>query len=226
VDPTGYYFPGYPAPPADAYLYHIKQYAFLRGLDISGTGVRNDFTVPDPKERAASLAHIKEWVHAAAAMDAPVLRVFTGRENPEGVERTEVREWIIEGLQAAATYGEQYGVMIVLQNHNEFIKTADEVLYVRERIATPWFGLNVDIGSLPTGDPYEEIAKLAPYAYTWQIKENLNRGGVEEKTDLEKIAQILKESGYRGYIPIETLGEGDPKIKVRRFLEEVRTAIA
>jgi len=34
-----------------------------------------------------------------------------------------------------------------------------------------WFGLNVDIGSLRTGDPYEEIARLAPHACTWQVKE-------------------------------------------------------
>src|SRR3990172_7659718 len=44
VDATGYYFPGYPDTPADEYIYHIKRKAFLLGLDISGTGVRNDFT--------------------------------------------------------------------------------------------------------------------------------------------------------------------------------------
>src|SRR5687767_2969206 len=43
VDLTGYYFPGYPAVPSDDYLYHIKRKAFRLGLDISGTGVRNDF---------------------------------------------------------------------------------------------------------------------------------------------------------------------------------------
>ena len=35
-----------------------------------------------------------------------------------------------------------------------------------------------------TGDPYEEIARLAPYAFTWQIKEHVYRRGVEEKIDL------------------------------------------
>ena len=35
-----------------------------------------------------------------------------------------------------------------------------------------------------TGDPYEEIARLAPYAFTWQIKEHVDRRGVEEKIDL------------------------------------------
>src|SRR5512133_3359309 len=48
VDITAYYFPGYPEVPSDEYIYHIKQMAFLLGVEISGTGVRNDFTDPDP----------------------------------------------------------------------------------------------------------------------------------------------------------------------------------
>ena len=226
VDPTGYYFAGYPIPPADDYIYGIKKRAFLQGLDISGTGVRNDFTTPDASLRAADLSLIKQWVDVAAKMDAPVLRVFTGRNNPEGYSYDQVLEWIIAGFKEATRSAARRGVMIVLQNHNEVLKTAEEVLVVSDRVDSEWFGLNVDIGSLPTGDPYEEIARLAPFACTWQIKENLNRNGIQEKTDLKKVMGIIKNAGYRGYIPIETLGEGDPKLKVTRFLEEVKNAIS
>jgi len=116
--------------------------------------------------------------------------------------------------------------MIGYQNHDELLKTADEVLALRERVGSPWFGLNVDVGSLRTSDPYAEIARLAPYACTWQIKERLYRRGVEEKTDLRRVFGILKGAGYRGYAPIETLGPGNPREKVRRFLAEVREALA
>jgi len=116
-------------------------------------------------------------------------------------------------------------VMIVYQNHDELLKTAAEVLALRERVGSPWFGLNVDIGSLRTADPYEEVARLAPYAATWQIKELLYRRNREEKTELRRVFGILKTSGYRGYAPLETLGPGDPKEKVRRFLAEAREAL-
>ena len=43
--------------------------------------------------------------------------------------------------------------------------------------------------------------------------------------DLAKVVCIIRGSGCRGYVPIETLGPGDPKEKVRRFLDEVRTAL-
>jgi sugar phosphate isomerase/epimerase len=225
VDPTGYYFPGHPAPPSDEYLYAVKRRAFLNGLDISGTGVRNDFTQPDPAKRADDAAHVKRWVEVAAKLDAPVLRVFDGRAEARGPSRDQMTGWVLDGFRECSAHGERHGVVIAFQNHDELLKTADEVLALRERVGSPWFGLNVDVGSLRTADPYEEIARLAPYACTWQIKEKLYRRGVEEKTDVRRVFGILREAGYRGYAPIETLGPGDPREKVRRFLGEVREAL-
>jgi len=37
--------------------------------------------------------------------------------------------------------------------------------------------------------------------------------------------KIIQEKGYRGYIPLETLGEGDPKVKVPKFLKEISEAM-
>jgi sugar phosphate isomerase/epimerase len=225
VDPTGYYFPGHPDPPAEAYVHAIKRRAFLNGLDISGTGVRNDFTVPDAGKREADVAHVGRWLEVAAKLGAPVLRVFDGRAEAKDATREQMTGWVVEAFRACAALGERHGVIVVYQNHDELLKTAAEALALRDRVASPWFGLNVDIGSLRTGDPYEEIARLAPHACTWQIKERLYRKGVEEKTDVRRVFAILREAGYRGYAPIETLGPGDPREKVRRFLDEVRTAL-
>ena len=225
VDITGYYFPGYPAAPADAYLFEIKKKAFLLGLDISGTGVRNDFTVPDKKAQEENRQLVRRWIDVSAKLGAPVLRIFDGKGHPGSSEKETISR-IVANIKTGVAYGKEKGVMLVLQNHDEFLKSAEQVLYVREQVGSDWFGLNVDIGSLPQGDPYEEIARLAPYAYTWQIKENVNRKGKEEKTDLKKIVQILRASGYRGYIPLETLGPGDPKVKITKFLAEVREALA
>lgn len=226
VDPTGYYFPGYPDPPEDAFVYDIKKKAFLLGLDISGTGVRNDFTLPYGSEREDDIMLVCRWIDIAAKLGAPVVRIFAGREIAKGEMKEEVFERVIEGINTCVAYGKKKGVLTVLQNHNEFLKTADQVLQIHKQVASNWFGLNVDIGSLRQGDPYEEIARLAPYAYTWQIKENVFRKGKEEKTDLKKIVTILRETGYRGYIPLETLGPGDPKVKIARFLQEARQALA
>ena len=226
VDPTGYYFAGYPDAPADSLLYRIKHLAFSLGLDISGTGVRNDFAVPDAAKRESDVALVGRWVEVAAKLGAPVLRVFDGRVMPEGHARPRVMDWIIQALQRCVELGEARGVMIVLQNHNDALKEAGDYLEIRRRIPSPWFGLNVDIGSLrTTDDPYAEIARLAPHAYTWQVKELVYRRDKEERVNLTRIVQILREAGYRGYVPLETLGPGDPKPRIRKFLEEFRSAL-
>lgn len=226
VDPTGYYFKGYPAPASDDEVFRIKHRAFRAGLDISGTGVRNDFALADAAARNAQVELVTRWIDVAAKLGAPVLRVFSGLETPAGHTEAEAREWVVSGLTTVVERAASRGVMIVLQNHHDFVKTADQVLELRRRVPSEWLGLNVDIGSLRIGgDPYDEIAKLAPHAYTWQLKELIYRGTKEEKTDVARVIRIIRESGYRGYVPIETLGPGDPKDKVRRFLDEVRSAL-
>jgi len=226
VDPTGYYFKGYPAPAADEEIYRVKHRAFRSGLDISGTGVRNNFVLADRYARDAEVAHVMRWIDVAAKLGAPVLRVFSGLEVPQGHTAAEAREWVVACLTTVTEQAAARGVMIVLQNHDDFVKTADDVLEIRRRVASEWFGLNVDVGSLRMGDPYAEIAKLAPYAYTWQLKERLYRENTEEATDVAAVLGIMRETGYRGYVPIETLGQGDAREKVRRFLGEVRAALA
>lgn len=228
VDPTAYYFPDYPALPDDRYLYQIKRKAFRLGLDISGTGVRNDFTLPDPARRKAEIELVKKWTGVAARLGAPVLRVFagTGNQLPVGYKRDDVLTWVVDAMGECVAYAATQGVMIVVQNHADFIRTADDVLAIVRRINSDWLAVNLDIGSFKVGDPYRQIATVAPYAATWQIKENLFVDGREVPTDLNQVMRIVRESGYRGYLPIETLGPGDPRQKVPVFYDKVKKALA
>jgi sugar phosphate isomerase/epimerase len=226
VDPTGYYFPGYPDAPPDGYLYEIKKRAFRLGLDISGTGVRNDFTSPDPVKRNESVVLVKRWVNVAVKLGAPAVRVFAGPAPAEGRSEAEATDQVVAHIKECVAYAADRGIFIVLQHHDDLLKTAAQTLAVRERIGSDWFGLNVDIGSLrSTDDPYAETARLAPFAYTWQVKEQVYRKGVAEETDVVRIVKILRDATYRGYIPLETLGTGDPRPKLRAFLNRVRQAL-
>src|SRR5262249_17094961 len=126
VDPTGYFFPGYPKVPSDAFINEFKRRAFILGLDISGTGVRNNFASPDKDQRAADVQHVKEWVEVAAKLGAPVLRVFAGPQ-PQGHAWDQVAQWMVEELKKCVAHGQKYGVLIGIQNHGDSLKTADQV---------------------------------------------------------------------------------------------------
>jgi sugar phosphate isomerase/epimerase len=132
---------------------------------------------------------------------------------------------MMKDVQECVEHGRKHGVMIGMQNHNDFIKTAADVEKIMKMNSSKWFGLILDTGSYQTGDPYQQIADTAKYAVNWQLKENVFINGVETPADVDKIIAIIKSSGYRGYVPIETLGPGDPRIKVPAFLQKVERAL-
>jgi sugar phosphate isomerase/epimerase len=224
LDATGYYFPGYPGVPSDEYIYGLKRTAFVNGVAISGTGVRNDFAVADHAARQNDVRMVKDWIVVASKLGAPVIRVFSGRARPEGHSFDEALQWMVADFKDCAAFGKEHGVVVALQQHNDFLKTAAETIRVIDAVGSDWFGCILDIGSLRSGDPYAEIEKLVPYAVSWQIKENVGRDGKDEPTDLAKIKAIVDRSGYRGYLPFEALGGGDPRVKVAGFLEKIRQA--
>ena len=228
IDPTGYFFPGYPKVPADQYVNDFKRRAFQLGLDISGTGVRNNFASPDRDARVADVRHVKEWVEVAARLGAPVLRVFAGPE-PEGHSWDEVAAWMADALRECVEHGKRYGVLVGVQNHGDTLKTADQVLKVVRLVDSDWFGVIVDTGYFLTPDPYQDMARVAPYAVNWQVKESPFGKASKVRTDLKKLVRLVRESGYRGYLPIETLsvaGEDyDPRTRVAAFLKELRDAL-
>jgi len=242
VDATAYYFPGYPEKlPPDSFIYEFKRRAFELGLDISGTGVRNHFTVADKKIRAESVQHIKDWIEVAAKLGAPVIRVFADTQkrglswnSPEvagNATREEVEEWIAENLHECAEHGKKYGVIVGVQNHGDFLKTADDLISLIKHVDSDWCGAIVDTGYFKTEDPYIDMAKAAPYAVNWQIKTSPFGQDSDIHIDLKRLIKIIKDSGYRGYLPIETLARRNGNIaynpyeEVPKFLNELREAI-
>ncbi|MEO6453408.1 MAG: sugar phosphate isomerase/epimerase family protein [Ginsengibacter sp.] len=225
IDITGYYFPGYPDVPSDEYIYHIKRKVFLSGLEISGSGVRNDFTDPDPLKRKSSVQLVKNWIEVAQKLGAPVIRIFAGIQAPAGYTWNQVAEWMMKDIKECIEFGKQHGIIVAIQNHHDLIRTAGDVIKIMKMADSEWFGLIMDTGGYREGDPYQQIEETIQYAVNWQIKEKIFVDGVEQDSDLSKLIAIIKKSCYKGYLPIETLGAGDPKLKVINLMEKLRKVL-
>ncbi len=206
LDPTGYFFPGYPEVPSDEYIENFKNRAAELGIAISGTGIRNNFASPDPAVRAEGVELAKKWIVVASKLGAPVLRVFAG-EIPEGYEDNweEPAAWMIECYKELIPFAEQYNVKIGIQNHGDMLQTAEQCLYVLKAVDSEWAGIILDTGSFTTEDPYNDIAALVPFAVNWQVKEFTDGYGGSIKTDYKRLIQIIKDGGYKGFVPVETL---------------------
>lgn len=211
VDLTGYYFPSYPRKPTDKELFQLKRRALDLGLNISWTGIRNDFVNPDVKSREADRELIRQWLIVSSKLGASIMRIFPGTHKHEGYSRDEVKAWLVDEFKICARYAEETGVIAGLQNHNEFLFRSDEIIDILKRVGSEWFGLILDIGSLNAENPYDEIQKLAPYANYWFIKEHVYAGGNKTPADMKKIASIIKNEGYQGYISFESLSNGHPE---------------
>jgi len=222
VDLTGYYFPGYPNVPSDEYIYRVKHKAFSEGVEICGTGVRCNFVQADPAVREAEKKHVKEWIDVASKLGGQTVRVFAGNDIPQGYTRKQALDWVVDAIKECAEYGKQRGVLVAVQNHNDFLKTAAEVEELLLAVNSEWVGLMLDIGSYRTvPDTFAEIRQTIKYAISWQVKEEMYMNGQVVKTDLDKLKEIIDSSGYRGYLPIETLGPGDPVQKISYMYREV-----
>ncbi len=231
VDPTGYYFPGYPEVPTRDYIHQFKRHAHRLGLAISGTGIRNDFAQPDAAKRAADVQRAKAWIEAAVELGAPVVRVFSGAV-PKGYEQRwdEAAAWMIEAIGECAEHGRKHGIIVGVQNHGDMLQSADECLKVMAAVNSEWCGMIVDTGNMLVADPYADLARVAPHAVNWQVKESIRGNDPAYPADVPRLCRIIRDSGYRGYVPIETLvykdQPYDPYVKIPAFAQQVKAALA
>lgn len=221
---TSYYFP---EQPTAAYLRQLKHECFLAGLGISGTAVRNDFGLPPSNpERQKWIDHVKQWVDYSEILGAPVIRVFAGHV-PKGADPAATHKLIVEGMAECCQYAGEHGVHLALENHGGPTATAKGLLAIVKDVQSPWFGVNLDTGNFHSDTPYEELEEVAPYALNVQVKVVTSNAKREKQpADFPRLAKILKDADYRGYVVLEYEEAGNPRTECPQVLEKLRAAFA
>jgi sugar phosphate isomerase/epimerase len=218
---TSYYFPAAFTPD---YIRTLKGHCFRQGLDVSGTAIANDFCHPAGEEREAQLAHVRQWVDHAEMLGAPVIRIFSGKAG-DGQSHSDARRLAIEGMEAVCAYAGEHGVYLALENHGGLSTHANDLLALVREVQSPWFGVNLDTGNFHSSDPYADIALLAPYAVNVQVKVSIHpEGGAKQPANFDRLAAILKECDYRGYIVLEFEEDEDAREACPRYVDQLREA--
>ena len=224
-DITGYYFDTYPEVPNDETIFNFKRKAHSLGIEISGTGVRNEFSYDKGVALDNEIQLVKNWIEVAAKLGAPVLRIFSAKQYVTGSERKRVFSNIQWALSQCLPTAQKHGVVLGIQNHNDFLHTADQCFELIESMNSPWLGLVVDTGNFIAEDPYKEIEKVIPLAVNWQIKEKILMNTMPVPMDLERLCTMIRSSAYAGNLPIETLDNKDPFKDIPVFFNKVNNAL-
>jgi len=197
-----------------SYLRNLKRLALFHGLSVSCAGISTNFCNPNLSERNKEIEKVKEGLDIAYELGAPCLRVFGGYV-PEGYAEEDAMRWVTESIQSCVGYAEDRGVVIAMENHGGITAKADNVIRIVEKVDSPWFRVNLDLGNYREFT-YEDIAKTVPYAVHTHAKVSV-AGGV--KLDYKKIKEILESKGYNGFLSIEYEEKEDSKVGVPKFAE-------
>ena len=224
-----------------AYLHGLKRHAFRNGLSICCVSTHQSFVKPDAAELAVEVEHTKKCVELAYELGCPSIRINTGRWGTtpsfdqlmanRGIEpvlpghtEEEGFKWCIDGIERCLAKAEQCGVVLALENHWGLARTPEGLLRILNSIKSPWLGGLMDTGNF-LEDPYPKLEAIAPKTVYVQAK-TYHGGGEWYTLDLDyaRIAAILDQAGYTGWVSLEMEGKEDPAIAVPKSIEMLRKA--
>jgi len=209
----------------------LRKYAQDRGIEIYAVAANNDFSSPLPEAREAQVLYVRELIRMTADLGAKHLRVFLGWPGitiaPDGVARYEIAKaiweashkdfkeeqtwsWCRAGMQEAAKYAREAGVVLALQNHAPVIKSYHDVLRMVKEVDSPnlkvCFDARIEHGA--TAETImaatREVGPLQVLSHYGSEYDEVNGQPVVKHDEFAQ-AQVraLIDIGYRGYLGFE-----------------------
>lgn len=226
---------------SNGYLQMLKRRAFVNGLDLCGFATHQGFLYADATRRQENIDHTIHCIELAYELGIPTMRVNTGRwgtigdfdelmknrgiePNLPDVTDEQGYAWVIECLEECLPTAEKRGVVLGLENHWGLGRTPEGVLRIVSAIDSPWLRVTLDTGNF-LEDPYDKLAMLAPQAVLLQAKTYYGEGEwYTLDLDYPRIAAIMRQAGFGGYISLEFEGKEDPRTAVPKSLALLRDA--
>jgi sugar phosphate isomerase/epimerase len=226
---------------SNAYLQRLKRTAFVNGVALCGFATHQGFLSRDPAVRKKNIDHTIHCIELAYSLGIPTMRVNTGtwgtikdfdelmRQRgiepvPEGVTEDEGFQWVSDSLAECVKVAEKCGVLLGLENHWGLGRTPEGVLRVVEAVDSPWLQVTMDTGNF-LEDPYDRLEKLAAKTVLVQAKTYYG-GGLWYSLDLDypRIARMLRQHRYHGYVSLEFEGKDDPLTAIPKSLGMLQDA--
>jgi len=216
IDMTAYWFPN----TTDDYLLPLRRLAYRNRVEIYSIGTRVQLAQPTPDLREKQLADLAKWIDVAQKLGASHIRVFGGQK-PAGATMEQAVAWASETLKRGAELSGARGITLGVEDDGGITEFAKETIAIVTGAASPWAGMNLDIGNFRPPKVYDQIEISIPYAVSTHIKTTvaLDDGNGRAPFDLDRVFSMFARHGYRGYMGLEHEASGeDSAVAVPKFL--------
>lgn len=189
-------------------------------------------------ERHKAVENHYKWVTAAKTLGCHAVRV-----NLHGDGTAE--EWkqaSIDGLGKLTEFAANHNMNVIVENHGQHSSNGAWVAAIIKEINNPFCGTLPDFGNfcvrrrdgdlwespcVEQYDKYKGVEELLPYAKGISAKAfEFDENGNETTIDFFKMFNLVKKSGYSGFVGIEyegnQLSEDEGIRKTKKLLEQVR----
>lgn len=196
----------------------------------------------DAVARRQSVDNHKKWVEAAQFLGCHSIRVNAfGRGTAE-----EVAAAAIDGLGSLSEFAKDYDINVIVENHGGYSSDGQWLTNVIQSTGMANCGTLPDFGNfcikrsdgsewggecIEEYDRYKGVSEMMPFAKGVSAKTyDFDAEGNCIETDYERMLQIVKDAGYKGYIGIEyegsNLSETEGIKATKALLERVGLAFS
>jgi len=174
--------------------------------------------LPGDKQRLAAVDNHKKWIDAAKFLECSTVRVNlhgTGEQDAKKIAS-------IDSLSRLGEYAKPMNINIVVENHGSDSSKGVWVADVMKKVNKPNVGTLPDFGNFCIShewgttqgecaemyDRYKGIEELLPFAKGLSAKSyDFDANGEQPKIDYKRLINLVKASGFSGFIGIEFEGE-------------------
>jgi sugar phosphate isomerase/epimerase len=208
---------------SDATLFPLKKLAYKSAVSIYTIGIGARLAQPTPELQAAEVETVRKWVDVAQRLGAGHVRVFGGAV-PKGATEEQAVVWAVETLKRCAEEAGKKGITLGVEDDGGLTTNADRTVEIVQKTASPWAGINLDIGNFPD-DAYHQIEMCAPYATNVHFKSEVHIDHKGQPADWPRILKILGNAGYQGYLALEYELTEAPLTEVPKLVAKMQEAI-
>ena len=191
--------------------------------------------LPVDKERLMAVDNHKKWIEAAKFLGCKTVRVNLHGEGKSDEKKTAS----IDSLSRLGEFAKPMNINVVVENHGSDSSNGVWMADVMKKVNKPNVGTLPDFGNFcithPWGttqdgcenqyDIYKGVQELLPFAKGVSAKTyDFDSNGEQPKMDYKKLLDIVKASGFKGYIGVEFEGNTQPEAegirKTKALLEK------